>query len=103
MKDVTLSSFYNHRNFMKDVREGELLLLKSEKELIKRKVETTSIKIGDRIVSTGKGTIIEGMIGEVVNIELVGKFLRFSVDWDFENKKKKHYVTSERKCDITII
>lgn len=103
MKDIALSSFYNHINFMKDVREGELLILKSEKELAKRKAETTSIKVGDKIKSSGKGTVIEGIIGEVVNIELVGKFLRFSVDWDFDSKKKNHYVTFERKCDINIL
>ena len=100
MKKLTLSSFYQHNNFMKSVVEGERMIAKSERELAEMKPETTLIKVGDICVSTGKGLCIPGIKCKVVEIGRNGKFLQFLVDWDFFSKSKKHCKSFVRLQDI---
>ena len=100
MNNLTLSSFYQHDNFMKSVRDGERMIAKSERELARMKSETTLIKVGDICVSTGKGSRIPGIKCKVLEVGRNGKFVQFLVDWDFSSKSKKHCISFERLQDI---
>ena len=100
MNNLTLSSFYQHDNFMKSVRDGERMIAESERELARMKSETTLIKVGDICVSTGKGSRIPGIKGKVLEVGRNGKFVQFLVDWDFSSKSKKHCISFERLQDI---
>lgn len=40
MNKLTLSSFYNHNNFKKSVRDAERMIAKSEQELARMKPKT---------------------------------------------------------------
>ena len=96
---VTYSDFYNHKSFMKSVREGERIMAKEAAILAKMKPETSSIDIGDCVFSTGLANPTVAY-GKVIDKWLNGKFLAFLVDWDFESRKKKHYTTVMRLKDI---
>ena len=100
MEKVTLSDFYRHSNFMKSVAEGDRMIARSERELAKMKPETTSIKVGDICVSTGKGTHIPGVKCKVLEVGRNGKFISFLVDWDYLSKSKNHCKTFEKLQDI---
>lgn len=100
MEKVTLSDFYRHSNFMKSVVEGERMIARSERELAKMKPETTSIKVGDICVSTGKGARISGVKCKVLEVGRNGNFISFLVDWDYLSKSKNHCKTFERLQDI---
>ena len=100
MNKLTLSSFYQHNNFMKSVRDGERMIEKSERELARMKPETTLIKVGDICVSTGKGSHIPGIKCKVLEVGRNGKFIRFLVDWDYLSKSKNHCKSFERLQDI---
>ena len=100
MEKVTLSDFYSHRNFMKSVAEGKRMIARSERELAKMKPETTSIKVGDICVSTGKGARIPGVKCKVLEVGRNGNFISFLVDWDYLSKSKNHCKTFERVQDI---
>ena len=100
MNKLTLSSFYQHNNFMKSVRDGERIIAKSERELSKMKSETTFVKVGDICVSTGKGSRIPGIKCKVLEVGRNGKFVQFLVDWDYLSKSKKHCKSFERLQDI---
>lgn len=100
MNKLTLSSFYQHNNFMKSVRDGERIIAKSERELAKMKSETTSVKVVDICVSTGKGSRIPGIKCKVLEVGRNGKFIQFLVDWDYLSKSKKHCKSFERLQDI---
>lgn len=100
MNGINLTNFYNHDRFMKDLRQAEKLVEESEKELQKLPIEKSDIAINDIIVSSGKGSIIKGIKGKVIDKYYNGKFLRFSIDWDFDSRKKKRYITIERLQDI---
>ena len=100
MNKLTLSSFYQHNNFMKSVRDGERMIAKSERELARMKSETTLIKVGDICVSTGKGSRVSGIKCKVLEVGRNGKFIRFLVDWDYLSKSKNHCKTFERLQDI---
>ena len=100
MNKLTLSSFYQHNNFMKSVRDGERMIAKSERELARMKSETTLIKVGDICVSTGKGSRIPGIKCKVLEVSRNGKFVQFLVDWDYLSKSKNHCKSYERLQDI---
>lgn len=100
MNKLTLSSFYQHNNFMKSVRDGERMIAKTEQELARMKPETTLIKVGDICVSTGKGSRIPGIKCKVLEVGRNGKFIQFLVDWDYLSKSKNHSKTFERLQDI---
>ena len=100
MDKLTLSDFYRHSNFMKSVVEGERMIARSVRELAKMKPETTSIKVGDICVSTGKGSRIPGIKCKVLEVGRNGKFIQFLVDWDYLSKSKNHSKTFERLQDI---
>ena len=100
MNKLTLSSFYQHNNFMKSVRDGERMIKNSELELARMKSETTLIKIGDICVSTGKGSRIPGIKCKVLEVGRNEKFVQFLVDWDYLSKSKKHCKSFERLQDI---
>jgi hypothetical protein len=72
----------------------------AEEEYRKMPAETTNLKIGDLIKSCETCHLIPGIIGKIVDIWMEGKWLRFVIDWDFNSKKRKHYITTERKKDI---
>lgn len=65
MNEINLSTFYKHSSFMKNVYEGKKKIIESEKELTKLSKEKSSIQIGDLIFSSGKGTKIENIQGEL--------------------------------------
>jgi len=50
---MELSSFYNHSRFMQGVYEGEELISAQAKKLAKMKPETSDIRDGDPVISTG--------------------------------------------------
>ena len=100
MHKLSLSSFYQHNNFMKSVRDGERMIAKSERELARMKSETTLIKVGDICVSTGKGSRISGIKCKVLEVGRKGKFVQFLVDWDYLSKSRKHCTSIERLQDI---
>ena len=100
MENLNLTDFYNHAKFMKGVRQGEKLVEESEKELSLMATEKSDISINDIIESTGKGTVIKGIKGKVIDKYYNGKFLNFKIDWDFDSRKKKRYITVERLKDI---
>lgn len=95
-----ISSAYNHNRAMNDAKEGEKIIRKSEEELRKMKAETSDIKVGDVVTSTGSGTVKEGIKGKVIEKSMNGKFVSFLIDWDYLSKKKNHYKTFERKQDV---
>ena len=95
-----LSDFYRHNSFMQSVKEGERMIARDMKALAKMKRETTNLKVGDIVESTGKGCEIEGIKAKIIEIEYNGKFLSFFVDWDYNSRAKKHCKTFERKQDI---
>ena len=68
MNGINLTDFYNHDRFMKDLRQAEKLVEESEKELQKLPIEKSDIAINDIIVSSGKGSIIQGIKGKVIII-----------------------------------
>ena len=95
---MELSAFYNHKRFMQGVYEGEELISAQAKNLAKMKPETSDIRDGDPVVSTGLGTYQEGLKGVVVDHYYNGAFLMFVVDWS-QNRKKMR-LTNERLKDI---
>ena len=100
MEKINLTDFYNHDSFMKGVKQGEKLLKESERELSLMATEKSDISINDIIESTGKGTVIKGIKGKVIDKYYNGKFLNFKIDWDFNTRKRKRYITIERLKDI---
>lgn len=99
-KGFNLTDFYNHDKFMQDLRQAEKLVEESEKELQKLPFEKSNIEINDIIVSSGKGTVIKGIKGRVIDKYHNGKFLNFKIDWDYNTRKRKRYITIERLKDI---
>ena len=99
-KGLNLTDFYNHNKFMQDLRQAEKLVEESEKELQKLPVEKSDISINDIIISSGKGTLIKGIKGKVIDKWENGKFLNFKIDWDYNTRKRKKYITIERLQDI---
>lgn len=91
---MNITDFYNHAKFMRDVHAGEQIIKNSDRELKNMKKETTTIKQGDEVVSTGKGSVIKGLHGKVLDIFYTGKFLKFKVRW------KNSCITNERTQDI---
>ena len=100
MNKLTLSSFYQHNNFMKSVRDGERMIAKSERELASMKSQTTLIKVGDTCVSTGKGSRIHGIKCKVLEVGRNGKFGQCLVDGEYLSKSKKQCTSFERLQDI---
>lgn len=102
MQNITLSSFYNHSAFMKDVVAGERIISDMDKQLAMMQPETSTIKVSDIVVATGKGSVVSGVKGKVLDINMNGKFLSFLIDWDYDTLKKKRCKTFERLQDIKL-
>ena len=96
MNKINLTAFHNQERFMQDVREGEKIIAQSDRELARMPVEKCNFKEGDWVKSTGTGGVIEGQIGKVFNIYLVGKFWRVEVNWE------NNYHTAERVQDLKL-
>jgi hypothetical protein len=62
-------------------------------------VETTDLKIGNLIKTTDTACVTD-KIGKIIDIWKEGKFLRFVIDFDFESKKKRHYILTLRLKDV---
>lgn len=97
---IESSSFYNHQSFLSDVHSGEKIIKASEDALRKLPQEQSTIKVGDLIFSSGKGSRIENIQGKVIDKWYNGKFLAFKIDWDFASKKNSHSISIERLQDI---
>lgn len=102
MKNVSLTDFYNHTAFMKDVVAGEKIIAESDKQLAMAKPEVSDLKVGNIIVATGKGTYTKGIKGRIISINRNGNFLSFLIDWDYTSLKKNHCKTFERLQDIRL-
>ena len=97
---MDLTDFYNHKHFLKELKEATIRINKIEEEYRKMPAETTDLKIGNLIETTETATIIAGQIGKIIDIWREGKWLRFVIDFDFSSKKKKHYILTLRKKDV---
>lgn len=99
---MNLTDFYRHSNFMKDVKEGEKIIAETDRKLARTTKEQTNIKKFDLVEATSN-SCCPGNVGIVKDIWMEGPYLRFLVDFDYNKRKKKHYILILRRQDVKLI